>query len=152
MNKRIILAAVLLLMSPGIALASKYPLLGTWKLRVTVHEVAATGEKIYFDDHGDHDHLTYFADGSIVGSTSPCMFQVTGTYAVHGDRMIQRIDLPWMKLPERVLSFKIEGNILTTTIPVEVNGQERRLIQLWEKLQAPIYEPDGHGLVFVSAH
>jgi hypothetical protein len=152
MNSRVILAAFLLLMSPEIALASKYPLVGTWKLKLTAHEVTGTGEIIYFDDQSDHEHLTYLADGSVVGSTSGCMFQVAGTYAVQGDRMIQRIELPWMKLPERVLSFKIENDTLTTTMPLEADGQKRRLVQVWEKVHGQMYEPDRYWIVAVSAH
>ena len=63
MNKRAAFTALMLLLSPTIALAGESPLLGTWKLKSFVREVAATGEK--YNQMGEHPsgYLSYSADG-----------------------------------------------------------------------------------------
>src|SRR5690242_3828865 len=63
MNKRAAFIALMLLLSPTIALADENPVLGTWKLKSWVREVMATGEK--FNQMGEHPngYLSYSADG-----------------------------------------------------------------------------------------
>jgi len=52
MNKRAAFTALMLLLSPTIALADDNPILGTWKLKSFVREVTATGEK--YNQMGEH--------------------------------------------------------------------------------------------------
>ena len=58
------LSAALLIMSATAALGPRdNPLLGTWKLKSYVREVAATGE--HYNERGEHPngYLSYSADG-----------------------------------------------------------------------------------------
>src|SRR5215510_5620637 len=63
MNKRAAFTALMLLLSSTIALADDNPILGTWRLKSFVREVAATGEK--YNQMGEHPngYLSYSADG-----------------------------------------------------------------------------------------
>ena len=58
-----ILSATLWLLSATAAFAGDNPLLGTWKLKSYVREVAATGER--YNERGEHPngYLSYAADG-----------------------------------------------------------------------------------------
>jgi len=57
------LSAMLLFLSVTAAVAGESPLLGTWKLKSFVREVAATGER--YNERGEHPngYLGYAADG-----------------------------------------------------------------------------------------
>ena len=68
MNNRAAFTALMLLLSPTIALAGENPVLSTWKLKSFVREVTATGEKI--NQLGEHPdgYLGYSADGRMYAS------------------------------------------------------------------------------------
>jgi Lipocalin-like domain len=70
MNKRAAFTALMLLLSPTIALAGENPILGTWKLKSMFREVTATGEKI--NQLGEHPngYISYSADGRMYAITT----------------------------------------------------------------------------------
>jgi hypothetical protein len=59
----IALSASWLILSTTLALGGDNPLLGTWKLKSFVREVAATGER--YNERGEHPngYLSYSPDG-----------------------------------------------------------------------------------------
>ena len=64
MSRRMLLISLLLAaMGPAATAAEENPLLGTWKLKSFVREVAATGER--YNQMGEHPdgYLSYAADG-----------------------------------------------------------------------------------------
>jgi len=63
-----VLSATLFFLSATAALAGDNPLLGTWKLKSLVREVAAMGER--YNERGEHPngYLGYAADGHMYAS------------------------------------------------------------------------------------
>jgi hypothetical protein len=164
MNNRAAFTALMLLLSPTIALAGENPVLGTWKLKSFVREVTATGEKI--NQYGEHPsgYLGYSADGrmnavitadnrikpSDVNLTDEQRVKLhqtlqayAGTYTVQADRVIHHVDISWNEAwtgTDQVRFFKLDGNILTiTTAPNKspLDGREGRGVLVWEKVKAP---------------
>ena len=164
MNNRAAFTALMLLLSPTIALAGENPVLGTWKLKSFVREVTATGEKI--NQYGEHPsgYLGYSADGRMYAVITadnrikPSDVNLTdeqrvklhqtlqayaGTYTVQADRVIHHVDISWNEAwtgTDQVRFFKLDGNILTiTTAPNKspLDGREGRGVLVWEKVKAP---------------
>jgi len=164
MNNRAAFTALMLLLSPTVALAGENPVLGTWKLKSFVREVTATGEKI--NQYGEHPsgYLGYSADGrmnavitadnrikpSDVNLTDEQRVKLhqtlqayAGTYTVQADRVIHHVDISWNEAwtgTDQVRFFKLDGNILTiTTAPNKspLDGREGRGVLVWEKVKAP---------------
>ena len=164
MNNRAAFTALMLLLSPTIALAGENLVLGTWKLKSFVREVTATGEKI--NQYGEHPsgYLGYSADGrmnavitadnrikpSDVNLTDEQRVKLhqtlqayAGTYTVQADRVIHHVDISWNEAwtgTDQVRFFKLDGNILTiTTAPNKspLDGREGRGVLVWEKVKAP---------------
>ena len=164
MNKRAVFTALILVMSPTIALAGENPVLGTWKLKSFVREVAATGEK--YNQMGDHPsgYLSYSADGRMyaIGAADnrvkpleanpideqrvklhQTMFAYAGTYTVEGEKVVHHVDISWNQAwtgTELVRFYRLDGNILTiVTAPNKspVDGREGRVVVVWEKMKAP---------------
>jgi hypothetical protein len=164
MNKRVAFTGLMLLVSPTIALAGESPLLGTWKLKSFVREVAATGEK--FNQMGEHPsgYISYSADGRMYAiATSDnrikpgdadaadeervklhrTMFAYGGTYTLEGDKVTHHVDISWNENwtgTDVVRFYKLEGNTLTiTTAPSKsgFDGREGRTVVVWEKVKAP---------------
>jgi Lipocalin-like domain len=163
-NKRAAFTALMLLLSPTIARAGENPVLGTWKLKSNVREVAGTGEK--FNQMGEHPngYRSYSADGRMnviitAGNrikpleANPTDEQrvklhqtltaYAGTYTVHADKVIHKLDISWNEAwtgTEQVRFFKLDENILTiTTAPNKspIDGREGRGVLVWEKVKAP---------------
>lgn len=153
-----------LLLSTTIASAEEDTILGTWKLKSFVREVAATGEKI--NQLGDHPSgfIGYSSDGRMYAiitadnrikprDANPTDEQRTklhqtmaayaGTYVVQGDKVIHHVDVSWNEAwtgTDQVRFFKLSGNTLTiTTAPNKspMDGREGRSILVWEKVKAP---------------
>ena len=164
MNNRAAFTALMLPLSPTVALAGENPVLGTWKLKSFVREVTATGEKI--NQYGEHPsgYLGYSADGrmnavitadnrikpSDVNLTDEQRVKLhqtlqayAGTYTVQADRVIHHVDISWNEAwtgTDQVRFFKLDGNILTiTTAPNKspLDGREGRGVLVWEKVKAP---------------
>ena len=60
---RVAVMGLVLLAPPTIAVAGENPVLGTWKLKSWVRDVAATGEKINQMGERPNGDLSYSADG-----------------------------------------------------------------------------------------
>jgi hypothetical protein len=164
MNKRAAFTALVLVLSPTIALAGENPVLGTWKLKSFVREVAATGEK--YNQMGEYPsgYLSYSADGRMyaIGTADNrvkpleanptdeqrvklhlTMFAYAGTYTVEGEKVVHHVDISWNQAwtgTELVRFYKLDGNILTiVTAPNKspVDGREGRVVVVWEKVKAP---------------
>jgi hypothetical protein len=156
---------IALFLSPIIALAGENPVLGTWKLKSLVREVAATGEKI--NQFGEHPngYLSYSPDGRMYAigtwanrlkprSVNPeddeersklhqTMFAYAGTYTLEGAKVIHHVDISWNEAwtgTDQVRFYKLDGNTLTiTTAPNKstYDGREGRTVLVWEKVTAP---------------
>jgi hypothetical protein len=164
MNKRAAFIALMLLLSPTIALADENPVLGTWKLKSWVREVMATGEK--FNQMGEHPngYLSYSADGRMYaiitadnrtkpseanptaeerGKLHQTMSAYAGTYTVQADKVIHHVDISWNETwtgTDQVRFFKLDGNILTIAASPNkspMDGSEGRTVLAWEKVKAP---------------
>jgi hypothetical protein len=67
MNRRMLLISLLLVaLGPAAVAAEDNPLLGTWRLKSFVREVAGTGER--YNQMGEHPdgYLSYTADGRML--------------------------------------------------------------------------------------
>jgi len=109
---------LVLFLSATVALAGENPLLGTWKLKSSVQEVSATGEK--YDLFGEHPdgYLSYSSDGRMyaIGTGMgdnrikphdvvptdeervklfQTMFAYAGTYTWDVERVIHHVDISW---------------------------------------------------------
>jgi hypothetical protein len=164
MNRHAALTGLILLLLPTIALADENPVLGTWKLKSFVREVAATGEKI--NQMGEHPNgfLSYSADGRMYAiltadnrnkpsDANPTpeeraklhqtLTAYAGTYTVQGDKVVHHVDISWNEAwtgTDQVRFFKIDGNILTITAAPNkspMDGREGRAVIVWEKVKAP---------------
>lgn len=138
---------LVLLLSPTIAFAGENPLLGTWKLKSFVREVAATGEKI--NQMGEHPdgYLSYSADGRMyaIGASDSrvkpreanptdgervklhqTMFAYAGTYTVEGEKVVHHVDISWNQAwtgTDVVRFYKLDGSFLTiVTGPLQEYG------------------------------
>jgi hypothetical protein len=164
MNKRAAFTALMLFLSPTIALAGENPVLGTWKLKSTVREVAATGEKIKQMGENPSGYLSYSADGRMYAlitadnrikplEANPTdeqrvklhqtMTAYAGTYTVQGEKVTHHVDISWNEAwtqTDQVRYFKLDGNILTITAAPNkspIDGREGRTVLVWEKVKAP---------------
>jgi Lipocalin-like domain len=164
MMKRAAFIALMIVLSPTIALAGENMVLGTWKLKAMFREVTATGEK--FNQMGEHPngYLSYSPDGRMYAivttdnRTKPSDVNPTpderaklhqslvayaGTYTVQGDKVIHRVDISWNEAwtgTEQIRFFKLDGNLLTITTAVQqspIDGREGRSVLVWEKVKAP---------------
>ena len=155
------LSAMLLFLSVTAAVAGESPLLGTWKLKSFVREVAATGER--YNERGEHPngYLGYAADGRMYAiitwdnRANPhdvvptneerirlygTMISYAGTYTMAAEKVIHHVDISWNQIwtgTDQVRFYKLEGNILTITSAPDrspVDGREGRSILVWEKV------------------
>jgi hypothetical protein len=155
------LSATLLILSATAAFAAENPLLGTWKLKSFVREVAATGER--YNERGEHPngYLGYTADGrmyaimtwdnranphDVVATNEEriklygTMISYAGTYTVDAEKVIHHVDISWNQAwtgTDQVRFYKLEGNTLTITSAPALNptdGRQGRSILVWEKL------------------
>jgi len=154
-------SAMVSILSASAALADENPLLGTWKLKSYVREVAATGER--YNERGEYPrgYLSYSADGrmdaiitwdnraaphDVVATDEErirlfgTMVSYAGTYTFDAEKVIHHIDISWNQNwtgTDQVRFYKLEGSTLTITSAVAKNftdGREGRSILVWEKL------------------
>jgi hypothetical protein len=164
MNKRAAFTALMLLLSPTIALAGENPVLGTWKLKSFVREVTATGEKINQMGERPSGYISYSADGRMYAiltadnrikpeAANPTpderaklhqtMMAYAGMYTAQADKVIHHVDISWNGAwtgTDQVRFYKIEGNTLTITAAPNkspIDGREGHSVIVWEKVKAP---------------
>ena len=127
--------ALLVMVTATAALAADNPLLGTWKLKSYVREVAATGER--YNERGEqpNGYLSYAADGRMYAiitwdnRANPhdvvptneervrlyrTMISYAGTYTVDAEKVIHHVDISWNQNwtgTDQVRFYKLEGNI-----------------------------------------
>jgi hypothetical protein len=159
-----VLSATLLILSVTAAFAGENPLLGTWKLKAFVREVAATGER--YDERGEHRNgfLGYASDGRMYAiitwdnRANPhdvvptneeriklygTMISYAGTYTMDAEKVIHHVDISWNQIwtgTDQVRFYKLEGNLLTITSAPNrnpVDGREGRSILVWERVAPP---------------
>ena len=152
----------LLLILPVTAMRSaENPLVGTWKLKSYVREVAATGER--YNERGEHPngYLSYSADGRMYAIITwenritprdvvptdeeriklfSTMISYAGTYTFDAEKVVHHVDISWNQNwtgTDQVRFYKLDGNTLTITSALSRNftdGREGRSILMWEKL------------------
>jgi hypothetical protein len=155
------LFALLLIPSMPVARAAHNPLIGTWKLKSYVRELAATGER--YNERGEHPngYLSYSADGRMYaiitwdnraapGDVVPTneeriklfstMISYAGTYTFDAEKVVHHVDISWNQNwtgTDQVRFYKLDGNTLTiTSAPARnfTDGREGRSILVWERL------------------
>jgi hypothetical protein len=161
---RVAVMGLVLLAPPTIAVAGENPVLGTWKLKSWVRDVAATGEKINQMGERPNGYLSYSADGRMYAiitadkrikplDVNPTdeqrvklhqtMTAYAGTYTLQADKVIHHVDISWNEAwtgTDQVRFFKLDGNVLTiTTAPNKspMDGREGQTVLVWEKVKAP---------------
>ena len=152
----------LLLILPVTAMRSaENPLVGTWKLKSYVREVAATGER--YNERGEHPngYLSYSADGRMYAIITwenritprdvvptdeeriklfSTMISYAGTYTFDAEKVVHHVDISWNQNwtgTDQVRFYKLDGNTLTITSALSRNftdGREGRSSLVWEKL------------------
>jgi len=156
-----VLSATFLVLSASLAVAGENPLLGTWKLKSFVREVAATGER--YNERGEHPngYLGYAVDGRMYAMITwgnranphdvvptneerlrlyGTMISYAGTYTMDAEKVIHHVDISWNQIwtgTDQVRFYKLEGNILTITSAPNrnpVDSREGRSILVWVKV------------------
>jgi Lipocalin-like domain len=157
----IVFALSLILAATAVRSADN-PLIGTWKLKSYVREVAATGER--YNERGEHPngYLSYAADGRMyaiitwdnraaphdvvptneerIGLYST-MISYAGTYTFDAEKVVHHVDISWNQNwtgTDQVRFYKLDGNTLTITSALSRNftdGREGRSILVWERLK-----------------
>ena len=152
----------MLIAASAAATAGENPLLGTWKLKSYVREVAATGER--YNERGEHPngYLSYSADGRMYAiitwdNRSPpadvvptdaeriklygSVIAYAGTYTWDAEKVVHHVDISWNQNwtgTDQVRFYKLDGNTLTITSALAKNftdGRAGRSILVWEKLK-----------------
>ena len=153
MSHRALLISFLLPVAMGLATAvgaESNPLLGTWKLKSFVREVAGTGERYEQMGAEPDGYLTYTPDGRMLAlfvagnqarpraeptdeeriSLHRGMLAYGGTYKVSPGKVVHRIDIEWdgRRLgTEQVRFYTIAGDRLVITTELNrspVDGRE----------------------------
>jgi Lipocalin-like domain len=156
-----VLALFLILPATAVRSADN-PLIGTWKLKSYLREVAATGER--YNERGEHPngYLGYAADGrmyaiitwenrieprEVVATDEERikLFSTTisdaGTYTFDAEKVVHHVDISWNQNwtgTDQVRFYKLDGDTLTITTPLNknfVDGREGRSILVWERLK-----------------
>ena len=155
------LFALLLILPVTTTRSAENPLVGTWKLKSYVREVAATGER--YNERGEHPngYLSYSADGRMYAIITwenritprevvptdeeriklfSTMISYAGTYTFDAEKVVHHVDTSWNQNwtgTDQVRFYKLDGNTLTITSALSRNftdGREGRSILMWEKL------------------
>ena len=156
------LLGLLLILPATAARTADNPLLGTWKLKSYVREVAATGER--YNERGEHPdgYLSYAADGRMYAITTwdnraapgdvvptteerirlfGTMISYAGTYTFDAEKVVHHVDISWNQNwtgTDQVRFYKLDGDTLTiTSAPARnfTDGREGRSILVWERLR-----------------
>jgi Lipocalin-like domain len=156
------LAGLSLLLSATNAQAEESQLLGTWKLKSWVREVAGTGER--YNQAGEHPdgYISYSADGRMYAfiiwdnrirprgavptdeervKLHQTMLAYAGTYTVLGDKVVHHRDASWDQTligTDQVRFFKLDGNMLTIRTGLDrslVDGREGQAVLAFEKVK-----------------
>ena len=156
------LFALLLILPVTTTRSAENPLVGTWKLKSYVREVAATGER--YNERGEHPngYLSYSADGRMYAIITwenritprdvvptdeeriklfSTMISYAGTYTFDAEKVVHHVDISWNQNwtgTDQVRFYKLDGNTLTITSALAkdfTDGREGRSILVWEKLK-----------------
>lgn len=162
MSRRMLLISLLLVaLAPAAAAAEDNPLLGTWKLKSFVREVAGTGER--YNQMGDHPdgYISYAADGRMlvffVWDEQPrpraeptdeerirlhkAMLAYGGTYKISPGKVVNHIDIEWdgRRLgTDQVRFYAVEGDklvIKTEPNKSPIDGREGVGILTFERIK-----------------
>ncbi len=154
--------ALFLILPATAAHSADNPLIGTWKLKSYVREVAATGER--YNERGEHPngYLGYAADGRMYAIITwesrikprevvptdeeriklfSTMISYAGTYTFDAEKVIHHVDISWNQNwtgTDQVRFYKLDGDTLTITSALSKNftdGREGRSILVWERLR-----------------
>jgi Lipocalin-like domain len=154
--------ALLLILPASAARCADNPLIGTWKLKSYVREVAATGER--YNERGEHPngYLSYAADGRMYAIITwenritpqdvvptnderiklfGTMISYAGTYTFDAEKVVHHVDISWNQNwtgTDQVRFYKLDGDTLTITSALAKNftdGREGRSILVWERLR-----------------
>jgi hypothetical protein len=157
-----IVFTVLLILPASAAHSADNPLVGTWKLKSYLREVAATGER--YNERGEHPngYLAYSADGRMYAIITwenriaprdvvptndervklfSTMISYAGTYTFDAEKVVHHVDISWNQNwtgTEQVRFYKLDGDTLTiTSAPAKnfTDGREGRSILVWERLR-----------------
>ena len=157
-----IVFTVLLILPASAAHSADNPLVGTWKLKSYLREVAATGER--YNERGEHPngYLAYSADGRMYAIITwenriaprdvvptndervklfSTMISYAGTYTFDAEKVVHHVDISWNQNwtgTEQVRFYKLDGDTLTiTSAPTKnfTDGREGRSILVWERLR-----------------
>ena len=149
------LFALLLILPVTTTRSAENPLVGTWKLKSYVREVAATGER--YNERGEHPngYLSYSADGRMYAIITwenritphdvvptdeeriklfSTMISYAGTYTFDAEKVVHHVDISWNQNwtgTDQVRFYKLDGNTLTITSALSRNftdGREGRSI------------------------
>ena len=154
-------ALILSMVSTG-GLAGDNPVVGTWRLKSFVREIAATGER--YNQLGEHPEgfLGYSTDGRMYAilvasdrvrpheeaptdedrvKLHKSMIAYAGTYTIEDGKVIHHVDISWNGArtgTDQVRFYRLEGDTLTIkTAPNKspVDGREGMGILVWEKVK-----------------
>jgi hypothetical protein len=157
-----IVFALLLILPASAVRSADNPLVGTWKLKSYLREVAATGER--YNERGEHPngYLAYSADGRMYAIITwenritpqdvvptnderiklfSTMISYAGTYTFDAEKVVHHVDISWNQNwtgTEQVRFYKLDGDTLTITSALAKNftdGREGRSILVWERLR-----------------
>ena len=160
----LLLALSVTALSVTAGFAGENSVLGTWKLKLFVREVFATGEK--YNQLGEHPDgcLSYSEDGRMYAILTSdkritpremtptdeeranlygTMQAYAGTYTVDAEKVIHHVDISWNHVwagTDQIRFYKLDGNTLTiTTAPNKspYDGREGRGILVWERVGSP---------------
>jgi len=154
--------ALVLVMVPTSGSAEDNSLVGTWKLKSFVREIAGTGER--YNQLGEHPEgfLGYSSDGRmytiLVASDRikpqveapsdeeriklhKSMIAYAGTYTIDGGKVVHHVDISWNGAragSDQIRFYTLEGSTLTIkTAPNKspIDGREGVGIVVWEKVK-----------------
>jgi Lipocalin-like domain len=155
-------AAVVLTILPTLGWADDGPLIGTWKLKQFVREVAGTGER--YDQLGPHPEgvISYSKDGRMsvlllagdrvkpsgdvpTSQEKVALFETmiayAGTFTVDGGKIVHHVDLSWNGAragTDQVRFYSLQGDILTIKTAANkspIDGRDGIGILVFEKVK-----------------
>ena len=154
--------AIVLFTIPTVGFADDNPVLGTWKLKSFVREIAGTGER--YNQLGDSPSgfIGYSTDGRMYAilvagdrikpneeaptdeervKLHKSMIAYAVTYTIERDKVVHHVDISWNGArtgTDQVRFFKVEGDTLTIrTAPNKspIDGREGVGVVVWERIK-----------------